>query len=279
MKKTFYAALAAVLMTPSGYAENAFVHVEYQHFDFDHSLQKKNGERYVIHVGYQKEHSKFEAAYSKTGTRTFQPPLPDDLDVNKYYFKYTYSIDTKQAFGFSYATISDNLVKETDGGNIYGITYRYANIRLGQYISDYDHFNVYQTDLGYTWKYQSDVLKLKTTLLGKYIHLQDRESNSFSAKAKADYFTPGVMFGAKYGKWHAGAGVYLGKRIFAVMHDGFGVQHHAMEFDRTCMAAVGRKTGDLDITVKYQYMRATEVPLENKDVRMDNVILSVGYRF
>ena len=279
MKRTVCAALAAVTMTTCGYAENAFVHVEYQNFDFDHSLQKKRGERYVAHLGYQYGASRFEAAYSKTDTKTYQLPLPDDLDVDKYYLKYTYGIDAKQAVSFSYATILDNLAKETDGGKIYGISYRYANVKLSQYVSDYDHFNVYQTDVGYTWKYQKDALKLKTTLLGKYIHLQDRESNSFSAKAKADYFTSGVILGAKYGKWHAGTGAYWGERIFAVMHDGFGVQHHAMEFDRTYMAAVGRSVADFDITIKYQYMRATEVPLENKGVRVDNVIMCMEYTF
>jgi len=63
------------------------------------------------------------------------------------------------------------------------------------------------------------------------------------------------------------------------MHDGFGVQHHAMEFDRTYMFSAGKKIGAFDVTLKYLYMRATEVPIENPDVKINSMIFSVGYRF
>jgi hypothetical protein len=193
--------------------------------------------------------------------------------------KYTRKIDENSAFSLSYATISDNIAEETDGGNIYGLSYRYGGVKLNQFISDYRHFNVYQTDLGYTFKYTLERWKFTTRIQGTYIHLQDRESNGFRAKAKEDYFTPSVMLQGKYDTYHLGAGAYFGKRIFAVMHDGFGVQHHAMEFDRTYMVSAGKQIEDFDVTLKYQYMRATEVPIENPDVTVDTFVLSVGYRF
>jgi len=37
---------------------------------------------------------------------------------------------------------------------------------------------------------------------------------------------------AYYHDYHMGVGAFFGKRVFAVMNDGFKVQHHAMEFKR-----------------------------------------------
>jgi hypothetical protein len=279
MKKPYQTAIMAAMLATLSHGENAFIHLEYQNFDFDHSKQKKHGVNYVTHIGYEQGGNLFEAAYTKTDTKTFQPPLKDDLDVDKVYFKYTRAIDEKHSFALGYATISDNIAKETDGGNIYGISYRYGGLQLNQFLSDYRHFNVYQTDLGYTFKYKVDQWKLAAKLRGTYIHLQDRESNGFSAKAEENYFTPSLMLHGAYGSYHAGMGAYFGKRIFAVMHDGFGVQHHAMEFDRTYMFSAGKHIGDFDVTLKYLYMRATEVPIENPDVKIESFIFSIGYRF
>ncbi len=260
-------------------AENAFIHLEYQNMDFAGSKQKKQGQSYVVHTGYKYETGLYEAAWSKTKTETFQPPLPNDLKVDKYYLKYTYAMDKEQSLSLNYAAISDNLAKETDGGHIYGLSYRYKNMKFSQYLSDYKNFNVYQTELGYLFKSMFKQWKVAARLNATYIYLQDRKSNDFSAQAKEDYFTPSLMIHAVYDKWHVGAGAYMGKRIFAVMHDGFGVQHHAMEFDRTFMVAAGRHFGAYDITLKYLYMRANEVPLYNPNVKIDSVIFSVGYRF
>jgi len=279
MKRTVRAVFVAAMMTTFSYAQNAFIHAKYQNFDFDRSLQKRHAARYIVHFGYKEGESHFEAAYGKTDTETFQPPLPNDLNVKKYYFKYTYAIDDKQAVSFSYATISDNLAKETDGGKIYGVSYRYADMKLSQYISDYRHFNVYQTDVGFTKKYRNGQFGLKAALLGKYIRLQNRKSNGFSAKAKSDYFTACMKLGATYEKWHAGAGVFFGKRIFAVMNNGFGVQHHAMEFDRTYAFSLGKKIGAFDISVEYAYMRATEVPISNRGVEIDGFTIGMRYAF
>jgi hypothetical protein len=279
MKKTLYAALGAAVMASAMYAEGAFVHLEYQNIDFDGSKQKKNGNTYVAHLGYKDGLNLYETAYTKVNTKTFQPPLKENLHVDKVYFKYTRTIDEKQSFSLGYATINDNIAKETDGGNIYGLTYRYEAFQINQFLSDYRHFNVYQTDMGYMFKFKKEKWRFAAKVRGTYIHLQDRESNGFSAKAKEDYFTPSLMVHAGYEAYHFGAGAYFGKRIFAVMHDGFGVQHHAMEFDRTYMFSAGKKIGAFDVTLKYLYMRATEVPIENPDVTINNMIFSIGYRF
>jgi hypothetical protein len=170
-------------------------------------------------------------------------------------------------------------MKETDGGHIYGIGYRYGAWDLTQYLSDYRHFNVYQTDLKYTYKAVMGAWKTSAQIIGKYIRLQDRESNPFSRNAKEDYFTPGIKLHAHYGAYHCGAGAFFGKRIFGVMQEGFRVQHHAMEFEETYMAGIGRHFGPADVTLRYVYQKATEVPVHNEDVTVQNLMLQLRYRF
>jgi hypothetical protein len=280
MKRLLYVIPVSFLtLSTAGMGENSFLHLEYQNFHFNRSMQKDKGQRYITHIGYGDANNFYEAAYSKTHTKTFQPPMSADLNVDKYYLKYTRNINTQQSIALSYATISDNLTKETDGGHIYGFAYRYQTLKLYQYISDYKHFNTYQTDITYTIKHRFKDIQLSSTLMGKYIHLQNRKSNPYTAKADADYFSPGIMAKARYGAYHAGAGAFFGKRIFAVMNNGFSVQNRAMEFDRTYMLSVGKKLGAFDITFKYLYMRATEVPIENKDVTLNNLIASIKYHF
>ncbi|MEA3417979.1 MAG: hypothetical protein U9Q90_01175 [Campylobacterota bacterium] len=138
-------------------------------------------------------------------------------------------------------------MKEVDGGNVYGLGYRYRDFKLTQYFSDYKHFDVYQTDVQYTFKKKFDTFRANATIIGRYIHLDDKESNNFSKNAKDDYFTTGLKAHVYYHQYNFGAGAFFGKRIFAVMNGGFRVQHHAMEFNRTYMGGIGRTFDDLDL--------------------------------
>ena len=251
----------------------------YENLDFENSKKKDDGKRYGIILSHRTKTSTYQLAYSKTDTNTFQPPLKSDLHVKKYYLKYKHKLDDKQFVSLSYATIDDNLMEAVDGGNIYGFSYKHGAFALTQYVSDYDQFNVYQTDLEYMFKKRFREVSVSAKVLAKYIHLQDRESNDFSKNAKEDYLTPGFKLHAHYKSYHMGAGAYFGKRIFAVMNDGLKIQHHAMEFNKTYMIGVGKHFDDLDISVKYVYQEATEIPIHNENVKVENLILQVGYRF
>lgn len=278
MKKV-YTIVTALLLSPLSYAEGTTFKLTYENFDFENSLKKYKGKRFGFILSHRDSNSLYQLAYDKTNTETFKPPLMSDLHVNKYYLKYSLKLDDKQLLSVSYATIDDNIMKETDGGHIYGLGYQYGAVTLTQYLSDYEHFNVYQTDLKYTFTQTFGDLFTSATLLGKYIHLDDKNSNTFSANAKEDYFTPGLKVHAHYNEYHIGAGAFLGKRIFAMMNDGFRVQHHAMEFDETYMVGIGKHFGDLDLTLKYIYQSATEIPIHNEDVKVKNVMMQLGYRF
>ena len=268
-----------LLFSTLTYGESTTMKLSYENLNFDNSKKKDQGKVYGFAMNHQANDALYQIAYEKTNTDTFQPPLAQDLHVNKYYLKYTHMLDDKQAFCVSYATIDDNLMKETDGGHIYGLGYKYAAFGLTQYISDYVHFNVYQTDVKYTFKKAFGDLKTSAVFLGKYIHLQDRKSNPFSANAKENYFTPGVKIHAHYEDYHMAVGAFFGKRIFAVMYDGFKVQHHAMEFNETYMVGFGKHFGDVDLNLKYVYQKASEIPINNDNVKVQNVGLILRYRF
>lgn len=251
----------------------------YESFDFENSKKKDDGKRYGVVLSHKTENALYQLAYDKTNTNTFQPPLSSDLHVNKYYLKYRYKLDDNQFAFLSYATIDDNLMEAVDGGNIYGLGYKYGAFTLIQYLSDYDQFNVYQTDLEYMFKKRFDKVFVSAKVLAKYIHLQDKESSAFSNNAKEDYLTPGFKIHAHYKNYHMGAGAFFGKRIFAVMNDGLKVQHHAMEFNKTYMFGVGKSYNDLDISLNYVYQEATEIPIHNENVKVENLIFKVGYHF
>lgn len=261
------------------YAENTTVKLTYENINFDNSMKKDQGKMYGMALDHQTSTSLYQIAFEKTNTNTFKPPLEKDLHVNKYYLKYTHMLDDKNAFNVEYATIDDNIMKETDGGHIYGLGYRYAAFGFTQYLSDYAHFNVYQTDMKYTFKKQFGGAMASATILGKYIHLQDKNSNNFSKNAKENYFTPGVKIHAHHHGYHVGAGAFFGKRVFAVMNDGFKVQHHAMEFNKTYMAGVGKHFEDMYFHLKYVYQEATEIPINNDNVKVNNIVLEWGYHF
>jgi hypothetical protein len=267
----------APLLLTAAYAKDTTLKLTYGILDFDNSKKKDQGKRVGISLDYKQDKSLYQLLYEKTDTDTFQPPLTKDLKVDKYYLKYSYRLDGAQTLSASYATIDDNLMKETNGGAIYGLGYQYGMFGFTQYLSDYNHFNVYQSDLKYTFNRELNRIKINTTVIEKYIHLEDKESNDFSKNTKENYLTTGVKMHVSYNTYHVGVGAFFGKRVFAVMNDGFKVQHHAMEFKETYMIGFGKHFDDIDIHVKYVYQKASEIPISNDNVKLQNVIVQLGY--
>ena len=274
-----YALLLVTLVATSAYAGQNKLTLKYEQLDFENSKKKDNGKRKGIGLSHKDGANHYELLYEKTDTKTFKPPLKKDLLVDKYYFKYTRKLAEDQTLSLSYATIDDNIMKETDGGNIYGLGYKYNTIAITQYISDYKHFNVYQTDLSYGYEKEYGLWEFHGKVMGKYMHLQNRKSNNFSKNTKSDYATVGLKLHVHYDDYHFGVGAFVGDRIFAVMHDGFKVQHHAMAFNKTYKCGIGKHFDWGDIKLQYIYQEATEVPIDNKGVKVENVVLQVGYKF
>ncbi len=153
------------------------------------------------------------------------------------------------------------------------------NTNFTQYYTDYDDFNVYQSDLTINYKMKIDDIKVKLTSITKYIKLDEENVNSFTKNAEDDYLTSGLKLHLHYEGYHFGSAVYFGKRVFAIMDDGFKIQHHAMEFDRTYAVGIGKNISDFVLRLQYIYSRATELPAENENVEVSNVRLLLNYKF
>ena len=258
--------------------ESTSYKLEFQTLDFSNSTQKEQGIRYGLGITHKADKHRFMFGYEKTATETFQPPLPKDLEVNKYAFKYLYNLQENLSLQANYITINDNLVK-TDGGHVYGVGVTYKNIHFAQFFTNYKPFAIYQTDVSTSFKQSFGALKTKTTLLTKYLRLKDYKDNPLSKNARKFYFTQGVKLHASYKSYNAGFGAFFGKRVFSVMDNGMKVQHHGMEFEETYMAGFGKKINGFHIMLKYAYAKATELPKVNENVIVRNTTLSIQRKF
>lgn len=148
--------IVVVLMLPSsvnaeipdhhGHIGNTELTFNYEFLDFTNSKQKEDGRRYGVTVDHQDSVHHYQLYVEHTDTQT-KPVIPKNLSVNKYAFKYQYAMGQGKQLSFVYTKIDDNLISEVDGGNIYGFGYKHKALSMMQYVSDYDHFNVYQTDV------------------------------------------------------------------------------------------------------------------------------------
>ncbi len=256
---------------------------QYEIRDFKNSKQKIEGTSKSVTLEHNLNTHTFKAAYERTDTDTKQPPLPEDLKIKKLFARYSYQIDPKLELHGGFITIDDNLAS-TDGGKIYslGIDYRISkpfSFDMTGYYGDYDIMKTCQIDAKLIYRHSFGRLKSTTILIAKQINIDECQPGEICANAKSSYFTPGFKQAVMYEGYYLRFGAFFGKRVFAVMHDGFKVQHHAMEFDKTMMAAIGKKFGTFDLMFKYVYQEAEELPINNPGVEVRNSVVSLGYRF
>jgi len=252
--------------------------------DFDNSVQKEDAKIYGIGADIHYEHSEYRFAYEHGDTNTKQPPLKEDLRTDKLYLKYSYDFQNNFKFNLNYLNILNDNIAITDGGQTYGAGLGYQikkniNTNFTQYYTNYNDFNVYQSDFKLDYKMKIKDLKVKLTSITKYINLDEKNLNGFTKNAEDDYLTTGLKLHLHYEGYHFGSAVYFGKRVFAVMDDGFKIQHHAMEFDRTYAVGIGKSISDFVLRLQYIYSRAEELPVQNKDVEVSNIRVLLNYKF
>ena len=63
------------------------------------------------------------------------------------------------------------------------------------------------------------------------------------------------------------------------MDDGFKIQHHALEFDRTYAVGIGKNISDYVIRLQYIYSKVKEMPTENDNVKVSLIRLLLNYKF
>jgi len=257
----------------------------YENKTFKDSTQKKDGVVYGVGADLHHNGSELKLAYEEGYTNTKQPPLPENLETKKIFLKYAYRFDKNFDLHINYISIEDNLA-ETDGGSVGGGGFTYyfnkkAAVNITQYFTDYAAFNVFQSDLRIDYKSKVEKVKMHFSLITKYINIEDENPKSnFTKYAESDYATTGIKLHSHYDSYHFGMGAYFGRRAFAVMNDGFKVQHYAMEFDRTYAIGAGKTLSDFVVRFQYIYQRAKELPAQNeKDVDVQNLRFIANYKF
>ena len=255
-----------------------------EHKNFKNSVQKEEGNVYGFGADIHHERSAYKFAYEYGYTNTKQPPLKEDLQTNKLFLKYSYDFQNDFKFNMNYINILNDNIAITDGGQAYGLGVTYQpqkniSTNFTQYYTHYDDFNVYQSDGLLEYKMKINGFKIKFSSLLKYIHIEDKNINGFTKNAEEDYLTPGLKLHVHYNDYHFGSAVFFGKRVFAVMDNGFKIQHHAMEFDRTYAIGIGKNISDFVLRLQYIYSRAEELPMQNDNVEISNIRLLLNYTF
>lgn len=277
-RRILLTALFAVL--PLG--ADGTVSLSYETLDFANSRQKNEGERFGITTRFHHQDHTFLLGAERTDTETKQPPLTEDLQVDKWFAAYAFRLTDDLTLRASYLHIEDNIAP-TDDGYITGVGLRYrlgehVNLAADGYHSRYRIMDVYQGDLSVRFGAEFGALHTDLTLIGKYIEPRGC-TTGWCRNAEPDYFTPGFKFHAGYRGYHGGFGAFFGRRVFGVMAEGTKVQHHAMEFDRTWMVGAGKKFGPLDAVLKFTYLRAEELPLNQRNVKVRNTALTLSYHY
>jgi len=255
----------------------------YENKTYSHSKQKIDGRVYGIGGDIHYKKSAFRFAYEDGAATTKKPPMKKDLTNQKLFLRYRYALNDKFYLHLNYLSVLHDNIAITSGGDGYGggITYNYNKKLLcdaTQYYVKYNDFKTYQSDIKVDYKSTVNAFTIKFSLIGKYIKLTDIHPNKFTHNAKDHYSTAGIKIHAHYKSYHFGAGAYFGKRLFAIMNDGFKLQHHAMEFNKSYAVGVGKTFNRFILRVQYIYNKAKELPVNNPDVKIENIRFILNYK-
>ncbi len=255
----------------------------YETKTFKNSKQKEDGKVYGVGADVHYGSSKYKLAYEYAKSNTKQPPLDKDLKVNKLFLKYAYKFNENFEVNTNYINIISDNIAITDNGKAYGLGLTYAlnkklSVNFTQYYSHYEDFNTYQSNLNIEFKTKLNGIKVKVNSITKYINIDEQKQNTFTKNAKKDYLTSGLKLHLHYSGYHFGSAIYVGERLFAIMDDGFKIQHHAMEFDRTYALGVGKNFYDFVFRLQYIYQEASEIPMQNDGVEVSNIRFLLNYK-
>jgi len=256
----------------------------YEAKNYQNSLQKKSANVYGFGADIHLTHHQFKGVYEYTHAATKQPPLTKDLYNQKIFLRYGYHINNSTNIALKYIHIIKDNIAITSGGYSLGAEVSYTpllhlQLHATQYKTFYDAFDVYQSDI--RLDYATKFYGIHTTLssINKYITLHDTIPNSFTKNAHKEYFTSGIKLHLHYKGYHFGGGAYFGKRAFAIMNDGFKIQHHAMEIHTNYALGIGKSfLKRYIVRVQYIYSNAKELPMEHNDVSVKNIRFLLNYK-
>ena len=263
---------------------HASISTYYENKTYDNSAQKTDGNTYGFGADIHANNSEYKFIHEHAHTNTKQPPLPKDLKVDKIFLRYGYKFTANTLFNINYINVVDDNLAQTDGGKVFGLGFTYkptlkSLINLTQYYSEYDNFNIYQSDLNLAYKIKINKITMKIKSITKYINIDEKNKTSYTKYTKDDYLTTGILLHAHYKLYHVGIASYFGKRIFAVMSDGFKLQHHAVEINKTNVISIGKSVNNFIFRVQYIYQEGSELPVHRDNVKINNTRIVVNYRF
>ena len=94
--------------------------------NFTNSTQKNDSIVYGVGGDIHYNDSAYKFTYEHADTNTIQPPLPEDLAVDKLFLKYGYEINDKLELQINYINILNDNLAITDGGVVYGVGITYS---------------------------------------------------------------------------------------------------------------------------------------------------------
>ncbi len=257
----------------------------YESYNFKNSTIKDKGYALGVIGSFKYKNSFYKLGYEYEYTQNTPAfhAKNGDFNIHKLYSKYAYNFNESWSFNANYINVLDDNIAPTSNGAIYGAGLGYNfnkqfSFNFTQFLSDYSDFDVYQSDIKFVYKTKISDVKMKFQSITKIINLKDYESNGYSKNADSSYLTSGVKAGVVYNSYTLGAGAYFGERAFAVMDDGFKVQHHALSFDKTYAAVLAKSFDNLNIKMQYIYLGAKELPSQT-DITVDIVRLVGSYKF
>ena len=260
----------------------------YENKTFTNSVQKEDGVVYGFGADIHYGGSEFKVTYEQAKTNTIGQTniKKGDLEIKKIYMRYAYNFDKKFALNINYLSVLEDNIAPTDGGFAFGggMTYTFNRklaLNFTQYYTEYEDFDIFQSDFRVDYKMKVDKVKLKFSSITKFISVEDDDAvEHYTDNAQNTYLTTGVKFHAHAKGYHLGLGAYFGKRAFAIMDDGFKIQHHAMEFDRTYAVGIGKNFYDFVLRGQYVYQRAVELPVNNnQNVKVSVYRVVANYKF
>lgn len=259
-----------------------FVGLQYDYFNFTNSKQKDYGNRATVHVRGSSDDIAVQIAYEKTVTETYKPPMKTNLNVDKVMARYDQELSRAGRYDLGLIMVRDNIVP-TDSGKVFygGYLHRFTPLIALEgdfYYGHYPIMKTYQFDAAV--KLHKKFGEVDTRVIGIVKDIVvDECRDGFCAKAAPNYLSAGLKVKLDYDDYFLHGAAFFGKRVFAVMMEGFMLQHHAMEFDRTYMAGFGKRFDNVELKVKYVYQQAKELPLDNSGIVIDALSLRVRYLF
>jgi len=251
--------------------------------DCENSFKKYGGKTYSFFGEKEFGNSTFNLKYIDILEDTKKPPMSKDLSVQKLALKYRYRVSQNMQVGLTYLNITDNLMP-TDGGEMFGLGLNYKKAKY-KFASDfykviYDDFSVNQIDFSIAKKFKFGKFKF----ISKSIFIDNYTNTIFNPKSKIEnakdkYQLFGLMFSKQYKSYFGSIGGFLGNRLFAIMNNGYIVQHHSMEVGNSFAVAFGKKFRNLKVTLKYNQHTSKSLPINNENIKFKMTTLSARYFF